>query len=94
MNYVYILASKNNRVLYVGVTNNLIRRVHEHKSKYIDGFTKRYNVVKLVYFEQTSDMHSAISREKQLKTFTRDKKETLINKFNPEWNDLYDTLIL
>ena len=71
MYFVYILTSNNNKALYVGITNDLVRRIYEHKQKIIDGFTKRYNVNKLVYFEQTSDVNSAISREKQLKSFWR-----------------------
>lgn len=93
MYYVYILASQNNRVVYVGVTNDLIRRVYEHKEKLVEGFTKRYNVSKLVYFEQTTDVESAILREKQLKTFSRDKKNRLIIHDNPEWKDLYFDLL-
>lgn len=65
--YVYLLANWNNRVLYTGVTNNLLRRIHEHKHKLVEGFTKRYNVNKLVYFEETSDVYGAISREKEIK---------------------------
>ena len=93
MYFVYILTNNNNKVLYVGITNDLVRRIYEHKQKIIDGFTKRYNVNKLVYFEQTSDVNSAISREKQLKSFSRDKKENLINHYNPQWNDLYDSIL-
>ncbi len=93
MYYVYILASQTNRVVYVGVTNDLIRRVYEHKEKLVEGFTKRYNVDKLVYFEQTSDVESAILREKQLKNFSRDKKNRLISHTNPEWKDLYLDLL-
>ena len=89
MYYVYILSSENNGAVYVGVTNDLIRRVYEHKEKVVEGFTKRYNVNKLVYFEQTNDVESAIAREKQLKTFSRDKKNRLITHFNSEWKDLY-----
>ncbi|MBQ8196738.1 MAG: GIY-YIG nuclease family protein [Clostridia bacterium] len=88
MYYVYILSSINNKVLYVGVTNDLKRRVYEHKNKLVDGFTKKYNVNKLVYFEETSDVNSAIKREKQLKKLLRVKKEQLINKINPLWIDL------
>ena len=86
--FVYILSNKANTVLYVGVTNNLERRVYEHKNKLIDGFTKRYNVDKLVYFETTSDVDEAIKREKALKNLVRRKKEELINSNNPEWVDL------
>lgn len=93
MYFVYILTNNNNKALYVGITNDLVRRIYEHKQKIIDGFTKRYNVNKLVYFEQTSDVNSAISREKQLKSFSRDKKENLINHYNPQWIDLYDSIL-
>ena len=74
--------------MYIGVTNHLERRVFEHKNKLIDGFTKKYNVNKLVYFEQTSDVKAAIEREKQLKGLLRAKKNALVEKVNPEWRDL------
>ncbi len=86
--FVYILTNKSNKVLYIGVTNNIERRMYEHKNKMIDGFTKRYNLTKLVYFEETSDVRSTIEREKQLKNWHRDWKIKLINEFNPEWKDL------
>ncbi|MGL5206514.1 MAG: GIY-YIG nuclease family protein [Acidaminococcaceae bacterium] len=86
--YVYILTNWNNRVLYIGVTNNLARRLYEHKNKLIKGFTSKYNVNKLVYFEVTTDIYAAISREKQLKCWSRVKKEAIINSRNPFWNDL------
>ena len=86
--YVYILTNKNNTVLYIGVTNNLERRMYEHKNKLVDGFTKRYNISKLVFFESSSDVKSAIGREKQLKKWSRRKKEELINQMNPSWKDL------
>jgi putative endonuclease len=86
--FVYIVTNKSNKVLYIGVTNNLERRMFEHKNKMIDGFTKRYNLTKLVYFEETSDVRSAIEREKQLKNWHRDWKIKLITDFNPEWKDL------
>jgi putative endonuclease len=86
--FVYILTNKSNKVLYIGVTNNLERRMFEHKNKMINGFTKRYNLTKLVYFEETSDIKSALEREKQLKNWHRDWKIKLINNFNPEWKDL------
>lgn len=73
----------------MGVTNDIIRRVYEHKEKLIDGFTKKYNVNKLVYFEQTNDVESAIFREKQLKSFSRQKKNRLVTHKNPKWKDLY-----
>ncbi len=91
--YVYILANQNNTTLYIGVTNDLIRRVYEHKNHLVKGFTDKYNISKLIYFEDTNDVYSAISREKQLKKWTRKKKEFLINKINPQWIDLYDSII-
>ena len=91
--YVYILTNKTNRVLYTGVTNDLKRRIYEHRNKLADGFTKKYNVHKLVYFDYTTDVRSAISREKQIKGWTRAKKEALIDEFNPEWQDLYEAII-
>ena len=87
--FVYILASKSRR-LYVGVTNNLERRLFEHKSKLVEGFTKQYNIDRLVYFEQTIDVLSAISREKQIKSRGRNKKIALIEAINPTWEDLSD----
>ena len=89
MYYVYILSNWNNKVLYVGFTNNLKRRIYEHKNKTIDGFTSRYNVNKLVYYEEYSDVKQAIIREKRLKSWTREKKNALIKSKNPEWNDLF-----
>jgi putative endonuclease len=86
--YVYILASERNGTLYIGVTNDLKRRVFEHKEKKIDGFTKEYSVSNLVYYEETSDIHSALAREKQLKNWHRKWKTDLIEKDNPDWNDL------
>jgi putative endonuclease len=85
--YVYVLASKS-RTLYVGVTSNLDKRLWEHSNKTVDGFTSRYNVTRLVYFEQTQDVHSAIAREKQLKNWRREKKIALIEAMNPTWDDL------
>jgi putative endonuclease len=90
--YVYILASKIGGTLYIGVTNDLIRRVAEHKLKLIDSFTKQYGVVKLVYFEQFDDPENAIKREKRLKKWKRDRKIALIEKDNPNWNDLYSEI--
>jgi putative endonuclease len=90
--FVYILTNAYNTVLYVGITNDLIRRVHQHKNKLADGFTKRYNVNKLVYFEMTSDVRVAIEREKQLKGGSRRKKIALIQSMNPLWQDLYSQL--
>ncbi len=82
------MTNKNNSVIYTGVTNDLNRRSQEHKQRLIDGFTKRYNVDKLVYYEMTGDIESAIKREKQLKAGSRQKKIELIDRVNPEWNDL------
>jgi putative endonuclease len=86
---VYILASKRNGTLYIGVTSNLISRVSEHKQNLLDGFTKRYSVHRLVYFELHDDMDAAIRREKQLKKWSRIKKIELIERNNPAWRDLY-----
>lgn len=86
--YVYILASKKDGVIYIGVTNNLSRRVWEHKNNLVKGFTSKYFVHKLVYFEPTPDVNSAIAREKELKGWLRSKKITLIESVNPKWNDL------
>ena len=88
MYYVYILANWNNKVIYTGITNNLERRVYEHKNKLIEGFTKKYNFKKLVYFDSTSDIRAAIEREKQIKGWTREKKNELIEAMNPQWEDL------
>ena len=88
MYYIYILTNKTNRDLYIGVTNNLPRRLYEHQNKLIDGFTKRYNLNKLVYFEEYSEIEMAIAREKQLKGWVRRKKNDLIESVNPSWNDL------
>jgi len=87
--YVYILASKRNGTLYIGVTSDLIKRIYEHKNSLIDGFTKKYNVHLLVYYEQFLDTYSAIYREKQLKHWRRKWKLQLIEKNNPNWRDLY-----
>ena len=87
--FVYILASKRNGTLYIGVTNNLVRRIAEHKNNIAEGFTCEYGVYRLVYFEQFSDIGEAIKREKQLKKWNREWKTNLIEKANPEWNDLY-----
>jgi putative endonuclease len=88
MYVVYILSNWCDSVLYIGVTGNLPRRLYEHRNGLVDGFTKQYNVHKLVYFESTSDVYSAISREKQLKKWSRIKKNELISKMNPKWEDL------
>jgi putative endonuclease len=86
--YVYILASRKNGTLYIGVTNDLARRVYEHKHKLIKGFTKRYDISKLVHFEETDDITVAIAREKELKGWLRSKKLKLIEEYNPKWEDL------
>ena len=87
--YVYILASKKDGVLYIGVTNDLVRRVYEHKNDIVKGLTQKYFVKKLVYYEVTKSVVIAIQREKQLKKWKREWKIALIEEFNPEWNDLY-----
>ena len=91
--YIYIITNQYNTVLYTGVTNNLIRRIYEHKEKIIAGFTKKYNVNKLVYYEIFTDINSAIAREKQIKAGSRQKKIDLVNSMNPQWCDLYDGLL-
>jgi putative endonuclease len=90
--YVYIMTNKRNTVLYTGVTNNIRKRVCEHRQKLVEGFTKKYNLVKLVYYESFGDPDSAIKREKQIKVGSRKKKEDLINSVNEEWQDLYEAL--
>lgn len=85
--YVYIMASRS-RVIYTGVTNNLERRVYEHKNKLVEGFTSKYNVTRLVYFEETNDVHAALNREKQIKGWLRARKTALIESVNPQWKDL------
>ncbi len=85
--YVYIISNKS-KTLYIGVTNNLVRRIYEHKNKLIEGFSKKYNLNKLVYFESCSEIKDAIKREKQLKNWHRDWKINLIESMNPQWNDL------
>jgi putative endonuclease len=89
---VYILASKKDGVLYIGVTSNLVQRIWQHKNKQVDGFSKKYNVDKLVYFELCDEMLGAITREKQLKKWKRDWKIRLIEKENPKWNDLWESI--
>lgn len=91
--YVYILASYKNGTLYIGVTNDLKRRVWEHKHELVKGFTKEYGIHSLVYYEQTEDIEAAIIREKQIKAWKRHWKLKLIHSFNPEWEDLYDKII-
>jgi len=91
--YVYILTNEYNKVFYIGVTSNLIKRVLEHKNKITEGFTNKYNLHKLVYYEAASDIGSAIYREKQLKRWHRQWKISLIKEFNPTFEDLYDKII-
>ena len=86
--YVYLLTNWNNKVMYLGVTNNLERRLYEHKNKLVKGFTEKYNVNKLVYFEETQDVTAAIAREKEIKKWRREKKNQLVNRMNPNWKDL------
>lgn len=90
--FVYLLTNKNNRVMYVGVTNDLKRRVYEHKTKAVKGFTKKYNVNKLVYYEQTNDVLTALAREKEIKKWRREKKNALVIQLNPRWNDLINAI--
>jgi putative endonuclease len=90
--YVYILANPASTVLYTGVTNDLLRRVYEHREKCVGGFTSRYNVHRLVHYETFDDAYNAIAREKQLKAGSRRKKMDLIQDFNPTWRDLFDEL--
>jgi putative endonuclease len=91
--FVYILANRKHGTLYIGVTSNLTQRTYQHKSKIVRGFTKRYNVHKLVYFEIFDDPTSAITREKRLKKWNREWKVQLIERENPGWVDLYETLV-
>ncbi len=90
--YVYIMTNKNNSVLYTGVTSDLIRRINEHKEGFGGGFTSKYMIKKLIYYEITRDVHSALAREKQIKAGSRKQKVDLINSMNSEWKDLYDEL--
>ena len=92
--FVYILASKKNGTLYIGVTNDLLKRVHEHKNNLIPGFTSKYGVHNLVYYERYADIYSAIAREKNIKKWKRAWKVELIEKTNPEWRDLYNDLTM
>jgi putative endonuclease len=86
--YVYILTNVTNKVLYIGITNDLVRRIYEHKNKMVVGFSSKYNLTKLVFYETTKDINAALDREKQLKNWHREWKTNLINQFNPKWNDL------
>ncbi len=92
--FIYIITNKEDRVLYIGVTNDLEKRIYQHKNKLIDGFSKRYNLGKLVYYEVTQNVESALLREKELKGWLRKKKIELINTFNPEWKDLSEDYAL
>ena len=91
--YIYILTNEYNKVLYIGVTSNLVKRIYEHKNKLVDGFSKKYNLKKLVYYETIENITTAIEREKYLKGKTRKYKLNLINKINPNWEDLYERII-
>ncbi len=91
--YVYIMASKRYGTLYIGITNNIVRRAYEHKHGLVEGFTKKYNVSKLVYYEMTDDVSYAITREKRLKTWKRAWKLELIESANPEWRDLSEDFL-
>ena len=92
--YVYMMTNKYNNVLYTGVTNDLIRRVYEHRNHLImDSFTTKYNINKLVYFESTEDVKSAIEREKQIKSWNRKRKDALVNSQNPTWEDQYPMIL-
>lgn len=86
--FVYLLTNWNNNVMYVGMTNNLVRRLYEHRTGAVRGFTEKYNVHKLVYFEETADVHAAIAREKEIKKWRREKKNALVIQANSEWRDL------
>ena len=91
--YVYMMTTRYNKVLYIGMTGDLVQRGWQHKERLVDGFTKRYNVTKMVYYEQYRDVHQAIAREKQLKGWNRKKKEALIRSINPEWRDIYEETV-
>ena len=92
MYYLYILTNKNGSVMYIGMTNDLTRRIHEHRLELVDGFTKRYHVHKLVYVEEYLDPNEAVARERQLKGWTRMKKNRLVETMNPTWDELGDDL--
>jgi len=91
--FVYVITNKQQNVLYTGVTNNLIKRVYGHKNKVVKGFSEKYNVNKLVYYEVFESIETAITREKQIKAGRRKRKLELINKFNKQWNDLYEEIL-
>ena len=86
--YVYIMTNRYNNVMYIGITNDLKRRVYEHKTRVFEGFTKKYDVHKLVYFEKCHEVTDAIKREKQLKSWRREKKNALVEEVNPDWKEL------
>lgn len=90
--YIYLMTNKSNSVLYVGVTSNLVSRVIQHRNKTIPGFTDKYNLTRLVYYESCNDMYSAIAREKQIKSWSRKRKNELIESVNPNWNDIFDEI--
>ena len=91
--FVYIMTNKTNKVLYIGVTNNLVKRVYQHKNKLVTGFTSKYNCNKLVYYEVFDSIEEAIKREKYLKGKKRQFKIDLISRFNPDWKDLYESIL-
>jgi putative endonuclease len=91
--YIYIITNKINTVLYTGVTSNLKKRIYEHKEKLMDGFAKKYNLTKLVYFEVFETIGTAIEREKQIKNYSRKKKRVMITFFNNKWKDLWEDII-
>jgi len=86
--YIYLMTNWNHRVMYVGVTTELVRRVYEHKNKLMEGFTSQYNINKRVYFEDTGDIHAALAREKEIKRWRRVKKDALVHTMNSDWRDL------
>ena len=91
--FIYILTNWNNKVIYTGVTNNIFRRIFEHKNKLLNGFTKRYKLIKLVYYKMTTDINNTIAREKEIKKWRIEKKNRLVESTNPKWNDLTEALI-
>ena len=90
---IYTITNRHNTTLYIGVTSNLVQRIYQHKNKLVEGFSARYNLNKLVFFEQLEDIDNAIIREKRLKLWKRDWKNRLINEINPNWRDLYPDLL-
>ena len=93
MYFVYLITNKRYGTLYVGVTRDLVKRIYEHRSKFVEGFTKRHDLRRLVWYEAHEDVTAAIAREKLIKKWHRDWKINLIQAMNPEWNDLYDTIV-